>query len=356
MAHELAFKADGAAAMAFVGETPWHGLGQRLTEGAPLETWAREAGFNWQAKAAKPTFSRDDGTIGTLEGSQVIYRSDTGAALSCMGDNYKIVQPLEVLEFFRDLIAGHGFNLHTAGVLQGGRKLWALAKNGHAGEVVKGDKVRQFLMLSTSLDGSSKTTAAFTAVRIVCANTLREATRTLGTDGVVKVSHRTEFDAAGVRAQLGYADETWRGFMEQAQTLAGKNCGMEEARELLRQIFGAPVNAKRDASEMASARLTAEAMARMTNPANVHAATVAHMIASGAMREQRSVARCLELFAGAGRGASHDGVAGTRWGLLNAVTEHIDHEQGRTADTRLTSAWFGRGDGFKQSTLELLTA
>ena len=33
--------------MAFVGETPWHGLGNRLQPNQPLDVWAKQAGMNW---------------------------------------------------------------------------------------------------------------------------------------------------------------------------------------------------------------------------------------------------------------------------------------------------------------------
>jgi len=32
--------------MAYVGATPWHGLGNRLTRKQRLETWQREAGMD----------------------------------------------------------------------------------------------------------------------------------------------------------------------------------------------------------------------------------------------------------------------------------------------------------------------
>ena len=38
MSHELTTRTNGRTEMAFVGETPWHGLGQRLEEGASIET------------------------------------------------------------------------------------------------------------------------------------------------------------------------------------------------------------------------------------------------------------------------------------------------------------------------------
>lgn len=379
MAHELAYRADKSAAMAFTGETPWHGLGQRLTEAATIEQWTQEAGLTWQALSAVPRFTRADGSVGSFDDKQVIYRSDTGAPLSVMGNGYKIVQPGEVLEFFRNLVKDHGFKLSTAGALQGGRKIWALAKNGHAGEVVKGDKLRQFLLMATSLDGTTPTVAAFISTRVVCANTMRTAMGEVGRKaraGRVVTSHRSEFDAADVRAQLGFADDTWNKYMQAMRTLAERPCMMEEARELLRRVFGNPVKTKRGAVEVVEAAPAADAGAKghdslqsllggnaraidtAADALQAHEARgeVARLIAQGSEREQKSVARCLELFAGAGRGADHPGVKGTRWGLLNAVTEHIDHEQGRTADNRLNSAWFGRGEGFKQSALAELIA
>ena len=38
----------------------------------------------------------------------------------------RIVQPKEVLEFYRELVKEYGYTLETAGALDGGRKVWAL--------------------------------------------------------------------------------------------------------------------------------------------------------------------------------------------------------------------------------------
>ena len=46
MAHEIDMT-TGRAGMAYMGDTPWHGLGQKLTDGASLETWQQEAGLDW---------------------------------------------------------------------------------------------------------------------------------------------------------------------------------------------------------------------------------------------------------------------------------------------------------------------
>lgn len=393
MAHMIATTARNTAAMAFVGQTPWHGLGQRLTAGAPLTVWTKEAGFDWEALSAVPMFTRADGVTVPYGDKQVIYRSDTGAPLSVMGKGYKIVQPRECIDFFQSLISGHGMQLETAGILDGGRRMWALAKNGHGGEIVKGDTVHQYLMLATSLDGTTPTTATFCATRVVCANTiaiaLREAAKNIGKDreagkgrgkkSAVRVSHRSIFSADDVKEQMGIADDAWRQFSTDCAMLAEKGCSMDQARDILRGVFGQPL--QRVKAAQAPAAPAAQPVAAAPAPAALAAAgdtlaallnmphvpkvdpdreareTLAGLLAGGDAREQKSVARCLELFAGAGRGADHEGVKGTMWGLLNAVTEHVDHEQGRTTDTRLQSAWFGRGAQFKQSAYDaMLTA
>lgn len=50
--------------------------------------------------------------------------------LSIVSDDYQIVQPREVLEFYRELMELYGYTLETAGALDSGRKVWALAKTG----------------------------------------------------------------------------------------------------------------------------------------------------------------------------------------------------------------------------------
>jgi hypothetical protein len=43
-------KSTGKPAMAYVGEAPWHGLGQKLPDGAPTDTWLHAAQLEWSLK------------------------------------------------------------------------------------------------------------------------------------------------------------------------------------------------------------------------------------------------------------------------------------------------------------------
>jgi phage/plasmid-like protein (TIGR03299 family) len=342
MAHELSIKSNGKAEMAYVGQLPWHGLGQEVTEGASIGVWQREAGMDWEARSEVPNIETLDGNLIPFNDYKALYRSDTLAPLAIVGTNYKVVQPREVLEFFRDLTESGGWHIHTAGVLRGGRKLWAMASNGEGANVLPArkaaDRVTQNLLLATSLDGSMKTVAALTAIRVVCANTLALALQ--GNGEKVQVSHRTVFDPAVIKRALGLSQESFAAFMNSAREMAETPIQLDESLAVLRGIFGSPENKQPPSNAW---------MGRLADLGN-------QPIIPADEKESRSVSRILELFDGAGKGSALPGAKGTRWGLFNAVTEHVDHEMGRSTDTRLDSAWFGRGNGFKQQAFSALTA
>jgi phage/plasmid-like protein (TIGR03299 family) len=134
--------------MAYVGEMPWHELGNPLERGQSLDVWAEQSGLNWEIKQSPVLFDTSNDShlngTGNFEDKSVLYRSDTGAPLSVVSQRYKVVQPREILEFYRDLTEVSGFELETAGVLKGGKKIWALARTGQ----------------STSLKGNDVTTKA----------------------------------------------------------------------------------------------------------------------------------------------------------------------------------------------------
>jgi len=352
MAHAIT-RTNGRDEMAFVGETPWHGLGARLTQGATIEVWAREAGMEWQALTATPTFTRADGTIGKVGEKRVIYRSDTGAPLSVMGDGFNVVQPRDILEFFRSATENGGWHIHTAGTLHGGRRMWAMAHSDDAGEtIVKGDRVKPNLLLATALDGTMRTLAVPTAIRVVCANTVAAA---LGcATATVALSHRSVFDPGVILDAMTRAGDEFAGFVAAARAMADKGISTEQARDILRALFD-------DAKAADSAKARAVTIAsRAATAASESAALMARLgakpAADDAAKDHRNVGRVLELFAGRGRGADAKGVAGTAWGLFSAVTEFADHEAARTADTRLASAWFGRGAALKSRAAELILA
>src|SRR3546814_15248348 len=70
------------------------------------------------------------GTISAFHEQKVLYRADTKAPLAVVSKRFQVVQPGEILEFYRDLTEVGGFELETAGVLRGGRRFGTLARPG----------------------------------------------------------------------------------------------------------------------------------------------------------------------------------------------------------------------------------
>ena len=92
----------GNPAFAYVGEPPWHRLGQKLPDGASIDAWLRAARLEWELQRL-PVQYLVNGTVGTMRDRFVLVRTDTHRALSVVSANYQIVQPREVLEFYREL-------------------------------------------------------------------------------------------------------------------------------------------------------------------------------------------------------------------------------------------------------------
>ena len=310
MAHEI-------SSMAYVNDVPWHGLGNQLTEHQPISTWLTEAGMNWTIEHSDVLFNADAKglNIRSHTDSKVLYRSDSLVPLSVVSNRYKVVQPHEVLNFYKDLVSAGGFELETAGVLKGGRKLWALARTGQEVLLKGNDRIKAYLLLATSCDGSLCTTAQFTSVRVVCNNTLQMATQ--NNTGAVKVPHSTQFDAKLVKEELGIGFASWEIFMRDLKQLSQRTVSPDEVQTYFSAVLNEP------------ALLTLEA------------------VGSKALQQVN------ELYNGAGMGSDLSSATGTAWGLVNAMTEYVDHHRrARNQDNRLDSAWFGQGALLKQKAFQ----
>jgi phage/plasmid-like protein (TIGR03299 family) len=303
--------------MAYVGAMPWHGLGSSLEKGQLLDIWEENSGLNWEINKSPVLFDKGNRSriheIGGFEDKSVLYRSDTGAPLSVVSQRYNVVQPREILEFYRDLTEVSGFELETAGVLKGGKKIWALARTGQSTSLKGNDVTKGYVLLATACDGSMATTAQFTSVRVVCNNTLA-VSLLQEKDCAVKVSHSTRFDPQAVKKSLGISVSAWDDFMYQMKTLSERPVSLREARSFYHNVF------------------SSNSIEGKTN--------------------ERSMAKAISLFEGDGRGSQLASSKNTAFGLLNSVTEFIDHEKrARSSGHRMDSAWFGQGANVKQKAL-----
>ena len=311
MAHMIDFS-NNRANVAYVGETPWHGHGAKLSENSPLEVWCKEAGMEWEAKKARVLFQDEENTTHESE-NFVVYRSDTKKELGVCSDRYNIVQPKEVVEFYRDIVENQGFKLETMGCLDGGKRIWALARTGVGFRVNNTiDEVGAYLLLATSFDGSLATVSRFTSVRTVCQNTLTMGLNEKGNK--ISVSHSTKFDSNKIKEELGIYEKITANMNEEVNEMAKRKVSDSEAMRFIINILEGKDAKVEDIST----------------------------------RNMNIITNVYDLFKGKGKGATLMSSEGTLWGVVNSVTEYVDHHvNARSSNNRLRSAWFGTGEKTK---------
>jgi phage/plasmid-like protein (TIGR03299 family) len=375
MSHEITIRESGLAEFAYVGEQGWHKLGQSIeaylaTIGLSVGTaspeqmehaWAKCAGMDWKILRSKVRYfaDREGKDQRTIDDAHVLMRSDTGADLGIVSDKYKTVQPAQVLAFFHELSAALGVKLETAGTLFGGKKFYATARIG--GEYIfgnSGDKLRPYLLLATSCDGSAKTTARDIITRVVCDNTM-SAAMSEATKHVVNLSHRSVFDAQKIRDQLGIVDTlaTAQACESLTQVRMSDDKACDFVRNLLRPEDAAKKAATIAEAQAKTARILASASGSQDFARLLGGTVKLADVATDEKRAPKGEAEILRLFRGAAIGSNLSGVRGTAWGMLNAVTEYVDHKASAKTDShRMQSALFNGGDELKTSAFEQLLA
>lgn len=304
--------------MAYVGEVPWHGLGQQLQAGQPIEKWVEAAQLNWKIRMLPVNYQFQD-RVRIMPERFVLARDDIGTALSIVSADYQVVQPAEILDFYRELVEERRYTLETAGALDGGRKVWALARTGLVADVAgdSRDQLGAYVLLATSCDKSLATTATFTSIRVVCQNTLGFAFDDVKQSNRrhIKVDHTKKFDAASIKERLGLIDKAWSNFMARINPMARRTLDEKAAQRYFENLF-----------------LTDKERTEGKRPGNA---------------KYKEINQITSLFHSA-QGQDLDTSKNTLWGALNAVTYYVDHVRSTASVERIDSAWFGSGAALKE--------
>lgn len=319
MAHEITQRKDGKSEMAFIGDRKniWHGLGQQLEENADIGTWKVQAGMDWEAMESLVAYNAF-GETKFAPDRKLLFRSDSKEVLGIVGTDYKVVQPGQVLEFFDDLTKLHGMKLSTAGTLFGGKRFWALAETGNKADIVGGDEVGGYLLLTTSVDGTMSTQARFTSIRVVCNNTLTVALAG-NAKRAVKMTHHKEFDPKQTKIDLGLLSTSWAEYTAKLQALSKISMDEAATRKFYQKVFFDPKKTDEDQG-ISQKRLVDTLMEKAFN------------------------------------GIGSDMSRGTAWGALNGATELYTHWKGnRDASAQFWDGFAGDHAAAKEMVLDQLS-
>jgi phage/plasmid-like protein (TIGR03299 family) len=310
MSHNIEM-VNGKAQMAYVGQKPWHSLGVEVPADLTPDQMLEAAGLNWTVTKV-PAYADIDG-VRTPIGRSALVRSMDNSMLDVVSDDWNPVQNAEAFEFFNEFVMAGDMEMHTAGSLKQGTIVWGLAKVKESFELFKGDQIDSYLLFSNFHRYGFSTDVRFTPIRVVCNNTLTLSLNS-SVERMVKISHRREFNPDNVKSMLGIATNKLAKYKEMASFLGSKKAKGEDIVEYFTRIFPVTGSGSKKKEVSKSAALALDIL--HTQPGAQYA-------------------------------------EGTWWQPFNAVTYLTDHLAGRSADTRLTSSWYGYNKGLKTKALEL---
>ena len=302
--------------MAYAGEVPWHGLGVPVSNDLTPAQMMEKAGLNWKVRELESFVEFDGKRMPT--GQKSLVRETDGSILTNVGADWNPVQNETAFEFFNEYVMAGDMEMHTAGSLKEGQMVWALAKVGESFELFGDDKIDSYLLFSNPHQYGKAIDVRFTPIRVVCNNTLTFSLQSKS-DTSVKVGHRSEFDAEEVKSQLGMAKSQLDTYKDMAEFLGSKRFTADSYIEYLNEVF----------PRTADKRVQGKALSVETLSRN---AKLAHDAI-----EHQPGARYAE---------------GSWWQAFNSVTYITDHVQGRNADNRLYSSWFGGNQTRKTNALK----
>ena len=304
MAHELETQ-NGVASFASFREPAWHGLGTVFSDEKTTSEMLAAANLNnWNVRLVDveiPNTLTSDKNYSYVVRTNPTDNTQTDI-LGVVGERYHVLQNEDLFSFGDNILDGGGC-WETAGSIRGGRVVFGslaleretvLDPNGVA------DKVKTYLLINTSHDGSIAIQASITPVRVVCANTLNLA---LGSKrNKIKQSFK----------------------IRHTQTANGKVAIAREALGL--------ANVYMDAFDvMAKAMIEKEITAGQFNDIILAAYPKPEKDSKGAVKKwENKVDVINDIYTGQFNGM----IAGNAWGAFNALTERLDwHRNSRGGNT-----------------------
>jgi phage/plasmid-like protein (TIGR03299 family) len=326
MAHELMFK-DGDAAMMYVGELPWHGLGQRLMKPPTAKEAIKAARIDWRV-AKKPMYAMSDGTWYEIPDRYAIVREDLWGTERCpifatVTGNYVPLQNDEAFAFFDGLIDRKLATYETAGALGEGERVWVLAKLKEDIRVGGKDEVQRYILLANGHNAATAVRIILTPVRVVCQNTLSWAAKTAKTE--FRVHHGADMhkklDAA--REQLDAIRRQYELVADRFDSMVRHAMPKQDLQNYLDVVFPLPKRGRLSERNYEAAIAEVE-------------------------RHKKGSA---ELFEN-GSGNREPGIRGSLWAAYNGVTDWADHRMRfKNRYQRFNSLFFGEAARIKTRAL-----
>lgn len=287
-------------------EKGWHGLGETIEDGLSGEDAVRRY-LPWSVERVQAEV-----TIGGMTRPIPVWanvRSDNEEILGLVGPDFTAVQNIEIGKFGDAIVgADAAVTMETCGSLLGGRKVFLLLRVPREVRVGKSgdDLTIPYLLIANGHDGSMAMTVLWTMERVVCNNTytraLGRATNAVDEGTAFRIRHVG--DVAGqleqARRVLGIAASGLTEYETRARALAEKFPAVSAIEEYFRAVYVSTFGA-----------------APTDGPKE--------LVEAWEMRRDRVVGEMTAILDS--DSCRIDGIGGSMWAALNAVTEWMDKKR-----------------------------
>jgi len=291
---------------------PWRKIGRCSNNLGSIEA----SGLDWEV-GTKDLVTKDGYDVP----ARATYRKTDNTILGVVGPRYVPLQNKDAFNWFQPFIDAGECSLHTGGSLSDGQKVWALAQlNRDPSEIVKGDEVQKFILLSNSHDGTTAIRVGYTPIRVVCVNTLAFAHQN-GVSKLLRIRH-TKSAAANldnVRDIMDNINGQFEATAEQFRFLAGRNFNQVDVRKYVKTLLNVEKTADEDLKTRTK-NILDDVLATIEGPKQ-----------------------------------SMPGVKGTWWAAYNGFNEYLNYTKGRNTNNRMESLWFGQNGAANNRALALAT-
>jgi phage/plasmid-like protein (TIGR03299 family) len=302
--------------MFYTGATPWHGLGEKLEEAPTISEAIEASGLDWEV-GTKDLVTKDFQEVP----AKATYRKSDNAILGVVGPRYVPLQNRDAFDWFQPFIDNGECSLHTGGSLSDGQKVWVLAQlNRDPSEIVPGDEVQKFILLSNSHDGTTSIRVGYTPIRVVCVNTLAAAHQK-GVSQMLRIRHTasSKVNLDNVRDIMDNINMQFEATAEQFRFLASKNFNQHDVRKYVKVLLGCDKTHDDDLKT----------------------------------RTRNTIRKVMTTIEGPKQ--DMPGVRGTWWAAYNGFNEYLNYEKGRSNNNRMESLWFGQAGASNMQALNLAT-
>lgn len=209
---------------------PWEGLGEIVTEAPTSADALHLAGLDWKVEPKK-IFNEEGIEIPNFIANT---RDIDNKVFGIVTERYNIVQNEEAFSF-TDALIGDGVRYETAGSLNGGKRVWLLAKMPEM--EILGDKVDPYICFTNSHDGMGSIKVCMTPIRVRCANTLNLALKKASRMWTARHIGDIQGKLQEARLTLLNANEYMKELNNEAENLVGKKVTEAEIEAIFDSIY-----------------------------------------------------------------------------------------------------------------------